>query len=112
DWVPRFIKRHPRLKVVIGRRIDSVRMDGTTKAGIVWEFKILEKNTYNMDESGFSIGTMESTRIVVDSTFRTKYQAYPGRQEWVSIVECICGDGTALAPFGIFKGQNVLENWI
>lgn len=31
DWVPRFIVRHPHLKVVIGRRIDSVRIDGTTK---------------------------------------------------------------------------------
>jgi hypothetical protein len=97
-------------------------MDGATKPvlkawfdayqGIVQEFKILEKNIYNMDESGFSIGTMESTRIIVDSTLRTKHQAHPGRQEWVSIVECICGDRTAIVPFGIFKGQNVLENWI
>lgn len=122
DWVPRFIKRHPHLTVVIGRRIDSVRMDGATKAvleawfdayrRIVLEFKILAENIYNMDESGFSIGTMESTRIVVDSTLRTKHQAHPGRQEWVSMVECICGDGTAIVPFGIFKGQNVLQNWI
>jgi hypothetical protein len=122
DWVPRFIKRHPHLKVVIGRRIDSVRIDGTTipvleawfnaYQDVVQQFKILEKNTYNMDETGFSIGTMESTRIIVDSTLRTKHQAHPGQQEWVSMVECICGDGTAIVPFGIFKGQNVLKNWI
>ena len=122
DWVPRFIKRHPHLAVVIGRRIDSVRMDGATKPvleawfnayeSIVQGYKILEENTYNMDESGFSIGTMESTRIVIDSSLRTKHQAHPGRQEWVSMVECICGDGTAITPFGIFKGKNVLENWI
>lgn len=95
-------------------------MDGAIKSvleawfdayqGIIREFKILEKNTYNMDESGFSIRTMESTQIIVDSTLRTKHQAHPGRQEWVSMVECICGDGTAIVPFGIFKGQNVLEN--
>jgi hypothetical protein len=34
-----------------------------------------------MDESGFSIGTMESTRIILDSTLRTKHQAHPGRQD-------------------------------
>ena len=65
-----------------------------------------------MDESGFSIGIMESTRIIIDSTLRTKYQAHPGRQEWVSMVECVCADGTILPAFGIFKGKNVLQNWI
>jgi hypothetical protein len=65
-----------------------------------------------MEESGFSMGTMESTRIIVDSTLRTKHQAHPGRQEWVSMVEYICADGTILPSFGIFKGKNVLQNWI
>ncbi|KAH7317195.1 hypothetical protein BKA65DRAFT_529750 [Rhexocercosporidium sp. MPI-PUGE-AT-0058] len=55
---------------------------------------------------------MESTRIIIDTTLRTKHQAHPGRQEWVSMVECICGDGIAITPFGIFKGKNVLKNWI
>ncbi|APA16038.1 hypothetical protein SS1G_10153 [Sclerotinia sclerotiorum 1980 UF-70] len=48
EWVPRFIKRHPHLTVVIGRRIES----------------------------------------------------------------CICVDGFILLPLGIFKGKNVLQNWI
>jgi len=69
EWVPRFIQRHPHLTVAIGRRIESVRMDGATKlvldAGfdayrkLIQEYKITQENTYNMDESGFSIGTME-----------------------------------------------------
>ena len=63
-----------------------------------------------MDETGFSIGTMESTRVIIDSTLRTKHQAHPGRQEWISMVECICGDGSAIVPFCIFKGQNVLRS--
>lgn len=122
DWVPRFIQRPPHLTVVIGRRIESLRMDGATKEVIsawfnayqkvVQEYGIKQENTYNMDESVFSIGTMESTRIILDSTLRTKHQAHPGRQEWVSMVECICGDGTILLPLGIFKGKDVLRNWI
>ncbi|ODQ74015.1 hypothetical protein LIPSTDRAFT_69545 [Lipomyces starkeyi NRRL Y-11557] len=97
-------------------------MDGATKPvldawfdayrTVIQEYKIMQENTYNMDESGFSIGTMESTRIILDSTFRTKHQAHPGRQEWVSMIECICADGTILPPLGIFKGKNVLQNWI
>src|ERR1700710_277816 len=72
DWVPRFIQRHPYLKVVIGRRIESVRMDGATKEilgewfdvyrSLIMKEKIEPENTYNIDESGFSIGTIESTR--------------------------------------------------
>ena len=59
EWVPRFIDRHPHLKVVIGRRIDSVRVDGTSKSvleawfnayrHVIQEYKIEEKNIYNMD---------------------------------------------------------------
>ena len=79
---------------------------------LVLEEKIAQENTYNIDKSGFSIGTMESTRIIIDSTLCTKHQAHPGRQEWISMVECICGDGTILPPLGIFKGKNVLQNWI
>jgi DDE superfamily endonuclease/Tc5 transposase DNA-binding domain len=122
DWVPRFIQRYPHLTVVIRRRIESVRMDGATKEvlsawfnayqKVVQEQGIKQEKTYNMDESGFSIGTMESTRIILDSTLRTKHQAHPGRQEWVSMVECICADGSILPPLGIFKGKNVLQNWI
>ena len=65
-----------------------------------------------MDEPGFSDGTMESARIIIDYTLRTKHQAYPGRQEWVSMVECIYVDGSILPPLGIFKGKNALQNWI
>jgi len=52
-----------------------------TYQSIVREFKILEKNTYNIDESGFSIGTIESTQIIIDTTLCTKYQVYPGHQK-------------------------------
>ncbi|APA15885.1 hypothetical protein sscle_15g106550 [Sclerotinia sclerotiorum 1980 UF-70] len=122
EWVPRFIKRHPHLTVVIGRRIESVRMDGATRETCstwfdvyqkaIQDYGIEKKDEYNMDESGHSIGTMESTRIIIDSTLRTKHQAHPGHQEWISIVECICADGSILPPLGIFKGKNVLQNWI
>jgi hypothetical protein len=122
EWVPRFIQRHPHLKSVIGQRIESVRMDGATKPVLMAWFEafkkifeeqgILEQDMYNMDEHGNSIGTMEPSRIIIDSTCRTKYQVHPGRQEWISIIECICADGTILPPLVIFKGQNVLHGWI
>jgi predicted transcriptional regulator len=122
EWVPRFIQRHPNLRVKLGRRVEAQRMNGVTKQvlkgwfdaykSLITELKIETYNTYNMDETGFSIRTMQSTRIIVDSTLRTRFQAHPGRQEWVSAVECICIDGTAIDPLIIFKGQNILQSWI
>jgi len=92
-------------KEILGEWFDAYR-------SLIMKEKIELENTYNIDKSGFSIGTMESTRIVIDSTLCTKYQAYPGRQEWVSFVECICGNRIILPPLGIFKGKDILQNWI
>ena len=122
DWVPRFIQHHPHIKTVIGRRIEARRMYATTKDAInAWfdafeetmdTYKIDKSNIYNMDETGFAIGSMESTRVIVDSTIRTRWQANPGRQEWVTVVECIGTDGMVLEPLVIFKGKNLSSQWI
>lgn len=45
-----------------------------------------------------------------------KYQAQPGRQEWVTAVECIYADGASFPPLIIFKGEGgdlkyVDETW-
>lgn len=69
------------------------------------------ENIYNMDETGFGIGTEECSRVIIDqSTLRTRYKTNPGQQEWVSVVECICADGTVISPFLIFKGDGINSN--
>ena len=91
DWVPQFIQRHPNLRVKLGQRVKAQRINRVTKEvlkgwfeaykSLITEQKIKNYNTYNMDKTGFSIGTMQSTRIIVDSTLRTHFQAHLGRQE-------------------------------
>jgi DDE superfamily endonuclease len=80
------------------------------------------KNIYNIDKTGinkfcvanigFAIETSQSLFVVVDSRLRPKYQAEPGRQEWVTVVEYICADGGLIPPLVIFKGENLLTSWI
>ena len=53
-------------KEVLGKWFDIYKK-------LVLEEKIAQENTYNMDESGFSIGTMESTRIIIDCILCTKH---------------------------------------
>ena len=45
-------------------------------------------NIYNMDETGNSICTLQRAQVIVNSTSQMQYQAQPGRQEWVTAVEC------------------------
>ena len=61
---------------------------------------------------GFGVGTSQTSFVIVDSRLRRKYQAEPGRQEWVTVVECICADDDLIPPLIIFKGENLLTSWI
>jgi len=65
-----------------------------------------------MDETGFSIGAIKGAQVVVDTTLLTKYQAHPGRQEWVTVLECVSADGQSIPPFIILKGKNISTAWI
>jgi hypothetical protein len=44
---------------------------------LIIEQKIKNYNTYNIDETRFSIRTMQSTRIIMDLSLRTHFQAHP-----------------------------------
>ena len=122
DWIKRFLRRHSELSSVTARTIDASRVKAATPETIshwfnvleqvIDEYNIIEENTYNMDESGFAIGEIEATKCIVNSRVRQHLQAKPGRQEWVSSVECICADGTSIPPLIIFKAQNLNYQWI
>lgn len=69
------------------------------------------KNTYNCDESGFGVEKGKARHVVIDTTIKQKYQAEPGRQEWVTVMECICANGDWISPLIIFKGENLSLGW-
>ena len=76
------------------------------------EHDVEQHNVYNMDETGFGIGTSQCNRVIIDTTLRTRYKVKPGHQEWVSAVECICADGSSLPPLIIFKAKQISNSWI
>ena len=45
------------------------------------EYDIQPQDIYNMDETGYSIGSIKAVRIIIDRTQNIRYAAYPGRQE-------------------------------
>lgn len=122
EWVQRFLRRHSELASVRLRSIDVVRIKDTSPERlqkwfddlkkVLTEFNIKPENIYNMDESGFSIGEKEAGRCIINSNIRQQFQAKPGRQEWVTVVECVCADGSVISPLVIFKAENLSTQWI
>ena len=79
---------------------------------VINEFDIVPENMYNMDETGFSIGTIQKAFVVINKTEQSQSVVHPGRQEWTTIIECISADGGVLPPFLILKGKYVSQAWI
>lgn len=122
DWVARFLSRWPELasarrKCIEAARIKDMSPDRLMKwfddlESVIEEHNIEPRNVYNMDESGFAIGDVEASQCIINATIRQQFQAKPGRQEWVTAVECICADGSSIPPLIIFKGENLSRQWI
>lgn len=64
---------------------------------------------YNM---GFSLETTESIHVIVDMDVLMQFQIQPGWQEWITAIECICVDGTSIAPIINYKGEQSSQTWI
>ena len=122
EWVLRFLMWHPWLQTVYSKTIERPRLKEVTYEvveafykeleKVVTEFNISPENQYNTDETGSSIGTIQTARVVVDTTLQTQMELELGRQEWVTCQECICADGTRLPPLIIFNGKNLCNTWI
>jgi len=122
QWPRRFLNRHSELATIIPESIEAIRIKETSAAviqnwfdqyaSLIQTHNIQPQDIYNMDETGFSIGSIKATRVVIDKTKRSRYSAQPGRQEWVSIIECISEDGSAIPPLMIFKGKTLSRQWL
>ena len=123
EWVANFIERHSEIQTVVGHAIEKSRIEGTMapvlrkwfdayKSAVVDDPNVLDENVYNFDETGFSIGTIKAGKVVINRVVKNSYRAQPGRQEWVSVIECVSATGIALSPYIIFKGKNVNARWI
>jgi hypothetical protein len=122
QWVSRFLGRHSQLASIMPEQIDAARVKETSYEvlqkwftelkSIIDEHQIQPQDIYNMDETGYSVGYIKATRVIIDKTRNLRYSAIPGRQEWVSVIECICMDGTCLPPMIIFKGKTLTGRWL
>ena len=82
------------------------------------EYDLQPEQTYNMDEKGFAIGVTGRSKRVFDKVLYGKKQfkqsLQDGNREWITLLACLCADGTALPPGIIYAaaGRAVQANWV
>lgn len=58
------------------------------------------------------MGTSGRSQVIINTATRRNYKAEPGRQEWITVIECVCADGSFIEPSIIYKGENLSTDWI
>jgi hypothetical protein len=122
NWITRFRTRHSEIQSVWARQIDATRhaavnattvktwFDAVTELQIQHQYP--PECIYNMDESGFGVGTSQSSRALVNIREKSSWKVISGRQEWITAIECISAASVAIPPLVIFKAQHTNTAWI
>ena len=129
NWATRFVNRHQ-------EKITSQYLTGfdtSRKQADNWwlvnnYFELVQKkiaqyqyapeNIYNMDEKGFLIGKLQKTKRIFSRAWKEQGKlqgiAQDGSRTWITLVACICADGSALSPALIYPAVsgNLQDSWL
>src|SRR5204863_7551696 len=116
NWTGRFINKHPHLKSITSKPTERAGNEACTRENFnewfehcrnaISTYKAESHNIYNIDETGFQMGSTFRTYVIVDKNQRTAGRSGAGpKGERLTVIECGCADGTALPAFIIFKGS-------
>ncbi len=81
---------------------------------IIRKYEIPIENVYNMDEKGCKRGggcNDSNQKYFVHRSCRPRYRARSGNLELVTIIECVCANGTDLLPGFVFSGKEFSREW-
>jgi hypothetical protein len=128
-WVDRYIERH---QVDLTSRwttgIDRERHQADSQSKYSLYFELLRSklsqydiepcNMYNMDEKGCMLGILTRSKRVFSRRLyeEGKINAHiqDGNREWITLLACICADGSALAPSLIYQSTSgsIQDSWL
>ena len=120
-WPKRFRQRHPDLKMKKRTGLEKARAKALNRLAVdeffnmltdvIKEYDILPENLYNMDEKGIQLGIGARITAMVDRDQKVVYSIEDGNRELVTVIECICTDGSILHPSIIFQGLRRNSEW-
>lgn len=124
NWVHCFLERHPELTVGKPSGLDPKRAQSFNEESVRHHFEELKEkltmlgipieNIYNMDEKGCQRGGGRRAHLqkyFMSATRRSQYQVRSDNLELITIIECVCADGSNLQPGFIFPGVNPFREW-
>jgi hypothetical protein len=86
--------------------------------GKILQYDIEPRHTYNMDEKGFMIGVIGRSKRVFSRRLWEKKAVraalQDGSRKWITLVACVCADGSALPPGIIYEAANkgIQSSWV
>ena len=129
EWPKRWRQRHKdEIIYVYTTGMDRSRFDADSAYKYKLYFDLMHKKVeqygidpdmkYNMDEKGFLLGILQKVKryfskdAYIQSGLRERLQ--DGNREWITLIACICGDGTALSPGLIYQALtgNIQDSWL
>lgn len=125
-WVYRFLDRHPECTLGRPTGLDPKRAKCFNFTNVDLHFKRLQaviiehgipwENIHNLDEIGIQLGGGRKSTgelFIFQMTDKTRYKIKSENLELVTILESICGDGTApVNPCVVFSGTKMCEEWL
>ena len=129
SWVTRFLNKYSaHLISQYSTGMDANRHNADSYAKYKLYFDLLQskiaqynvdaEHTYNMDEKGFMIGVTSRTKHVFSRRMwekkEVKASIQDGNHAWVTLIACVCGDGTALPPGLLYESTNntIQSSWV
>jgi hypothetical protein len=124
-WVSRFLERnqdHLTSKWTSGIDRNRHQADSEYKYKLYFhllhskmqEYSIEPRNTYNMDEKGFLLGAINRSKRVFSKQLYARGEVLEaiqdGSREWITVLACICADGTVVPPAVIYPGKGALQS--
>jgi hypothetical protein len=128
-WVDCFVKQYP--EQLISKwttAMDNSRHKADSGSKYSLYFNLLRKKTdqyhvearqiYNMNEKGFMLGVVgRSKRIFSRTSYKErkrKSTIQDGSREWITLLACICADGSYLEPALIYQSTSgaIQDSWL
>jgi hypothetical protein len=129
SWVTRFINRHSIHLIsqwTTGMDSNRHKADSEEKYRLYFsllhckidQYHIEPRHTYNIDEKGFLIGILSRSKRVFSRRMWEKKEVraslQDGNRAWITLLACICADGSALPPSLIYDAANkgIQSSWV
>lgn len=124
SWIRGFLERHPEIRLGKPSGLDPKRAQAFNKPTarkhfdqlrqLIQKHDIPNENIYNMDEKGCQRGggrRGSGRKCFVPRRRRPQYKSRSANLELITIIECVCADGTSLLPGFVFSGKEFCPEW-